>query len=329
MSAPTVSIVIPVWNRRDMLLRLLDTLARQTHPVAEIVAVDNGSSDGAAEVAEQRGARVLRMGSNLGFSRAVNTGLEVCRSELVALVNSDVELEPDWLDRLVAALEPRDVWFATGKILSASQRDRIDGTYDLVCRGGCAWRVGQGRLDSADFSQARPISMANGTASVFRADLFQRVGLFDTAFESYLEDVDLGIRCAAQGLKGVYVPEAVAYHWGSASLGGWSPEMVRLIARNQVFLVSKHFSVRCYWWPILVGQGLWGLLALRRGRGGAFLKGKFEGLRRFRSMRGVQNLDALSRTVEQGEREIREIQRRTGFDWYWRVYFLFTSGGAD
>jgi GT2 family glycosyltransferase len=329
MSAPTVTIAIPVWNRREMLLRLLDTLARQTHPIAEIIAVDNGSDDGAAEVAEQRGARVLRMGSNLGFSRAVNTGIEACRSELVALVNSDVELEPDWLERLVNALEPRDVWFATGKILSASQRDRIDGTYDLICRSGCAWRAGQGRLNSAGFSQPRTISIANGTASVFRTDLFQRVGLFDAAFESYLEDVDLGLRCATRGLTGAYVPEAIAYHWGSASLGAWSPEMVRLIARNQVFLVAKHYSLSRYWWPILVGQGLWGLLALRRGRSLAFLRGKLEGLRRFRSMRAIENHGALSRIVEQREREIREMQRRTGFDWYWRVYFFLTSGKAD
>lgn len=105
--------------------------------------------------------------------------------------------------------------------------------------------------------------------------------------------------------------------------------MVRLIARNQVFLVAKHYSLRRYWWPILVGQGLWGLLAIRRGRAWTFLRGKVEGVRRFRSMRGFQEPGEIAVILEQGEREIRDIQSRTGFDLYWRVYFLMTSGGAD
>ena len=117
MSSAAVSIVIPVWNGREFLARLLEKLRSQTYPIAEIIAVDNGSSDGAAEAAEREGARVLRMGSNLGFSRAANEGIEACNSELVALVNSDLEPEADWLAQLVKALDTKDVWFAAGKIL--------------------------------------------------------------------------------------------------------------------------------------------------------------------------------------------------------------------
>src|SRR5262245_20781131 len=138
-----VTVIIPVWNGRELLVRLLEKLRGQTYAVAEILAVDNGSQDGAAEAAEQAAARVLRLGANLGFSHAVNAGLAECRTELVALVNTDVEPEPEWLGRLVAALESGEAWFATGKILSASQRDRIDGTYDLISRSACAWRKGQ------------------------------------------------------------------------------------------------------------------------------------------------------------------------------------------
>ena len=121
--------------------------------------------------------------------------------------------------------------------------------------------------------------MAPATAALFRMELFARVGMLDTAFESYLEDVDFGLRCGLAGLAGVYVPGAVAYHWGSASLGAWSARVVRLIARNQVYLVQKHYPLRRYWWPILVGQLLWGLVALRHGTGWAFLRGKLDGLK--------------------------------------------------
>src|SRR5205085_11018843 len=131
-------------------------------------------------------------------------------------------------------------WFATGKLLSASRPNLIDGTYDLVSRAACAWRVGQGRPDGPEFSQPRIIAIAPATAVLFRAELFRRVGLFDPAFESYLEDVDLGLRCAKEGLSGVYVPDAVATHHGSAALGVWNPEMVRLISRNQLLLARKY-----------------------------------------------------------------------------------------
>src|SRR5436190_20568722 len=132
MGPAAVTIVIPVWNGRELLLALLEKLRRQTFPIAEVLAVDNGSTDSAAEAAEQNGARVLRMGANLGFSRAVNAGIEACRTDLVALVNSDVEPEPEWLERLAGALESPEVWFATGKILSAADHGRIDGSYDLI-----------------------------------------------------------------------------------------------------------------------------------------------------------------------------------------------------
>ena len=322
MSSPEVTIVIPVWNGRELLMALLEKLRAQTCPIAEVLAVDNGSQDGAPEAAAQQGARVLRLGSNRGFSAAVNHGVEACRTSLVGLVNSDVEPDPDWLARLVGALDSPDVWFATGKILSASQRTRIDGTYDLLSRSGCSWRAGNGRLDGPEFSQPRPIAMAPATAAVFRTELFRRVGPFDTAFESYLEDVDFGLRCALEGLRGVYVPDAVAYHHGSASLGQWSPEMVRLIARNQVYLVAKHYPFRQFWWPILVGQLLWGLLALRHGAGWAFVQGVEHALACSKKPKSVR--PGLVKILQASELQIREIQRRTGFDWYWRVYFLLT-----
>ena len=318
-----VTIVIPVWNGRELVLALLMKLRAQTYPITQILAVDSGSEDGAAEAAEQHGARVLRLGSNRGFSHAVNRGVEACQTELVALVNSDVEPEPDWLARLVTALDSPEVWFATGKTLSASQQNRIDGTYDLLSRAGCAWRVGNGRRDGPLFSQPRLIAMAPATAAVFRTELFRRVGPLDTAFESYLEDVDFGLRCALEGLRGAYVPEAVAYHWGSASLGKWSPDMVRLISRNQVYLVSKHYPLREFWWPILVGQLLWGLVAMRHGAGWAFVRGKLAAATHAYPSRSGLN-SRLAKILQDGELQIRDTQRRTGFDFYWRVYFLLT-----
>ena len=92
-----ISAIVPVWNGRDLLARLLATLDLQSRPAAELLIVDNGSTDGAAELARARGARVIAMGRNAGFAAAVNRGIREAGHPLVAILNSDVELAPDYL----------------------------------------------------------------------------------------------------------------------------------------------------------------------------------------------------------------------------------------
>ena len=326
----TLTAIVPVWNGRDFLARLFTTLEAQTQPATELLVIDNGSTDGAPELARQRGARVISMGRNAGFAAAVNRGIRECRSEWIAILNSDVELAPDYFARLVATGAP----FATGKILSAVAKNQIDGTFDAVCRGGVAWRVGQGRADAPAFSERREITAAPWTAVICRADLFSRVGLLQENFESYLEDVEFGLRCAVRGITGVYVPEALAWHRGSATLGRWHADTVRRLSRNQCYLVALHYPPallrRCVW-PILVAQLLWGVVAARHGTAWAWIRGKWEGLRRSMALRhlsGFAEEKLLDDWLRENERNIYHIQQVTGFDPYWRLYFLLTSGGA-
>jgi GT2 family glycosyltransferase len=325
-----VTVVVPVWNRRDLLENLLGRLRAQTCPIDEVLVVDDASQDGSAGLAEAMGARAVRMETHGGFAKAVNRGIQESRTPLVAIVNNDVEPAPDWLETLAAALSP-EIWFASGRILQASDPGRIDATYDAVCRGGAPCRLGHGSRDGPVFREGRSIWSAPFTAALFRAELFEKVGLLDERFESYLEDVDFGLRCALAGCAGRYLPDAVAFHQGSATMGRWHPETTRLLARNQVFLVARHFPGRLllrYAWPLLVAQGLWGLVALRHARGLAWLQGKAEGIRRFGEFRGSRVSEALAGILCEGEREIRRVQRQAGSDFYWTLYFLLTAGGA-
>jgi len=326
----SVTAVVPIRNGRELVSRLLDSLEAQTAPPAEVLVMDNGSTDGAPELAARRGARVIAMGYNAGFAAAVNRGIQSARSSSIAVLNSDVELAPDYL----AQLADSGGWFATGKILSSRDPARIDGTFDLVSRSGTAWRAGSGRPDSATFSTAQSIWTAPWTAALFRAELFERVGLLDERFESYLEDVDFGLRCAAHSLAGEYVPTAIAWHHGSATLGRWHPNTVRRIARNQVFLLARHYSGHLLgkWaWPILVGQLLWGGVALRHGAALAWLEGKWQGVCAFRAVRRAapsREWAHLEPLLSAHERTIREMQSRDRSELYWRMYFLLTWGGA-
>jgi GT2 family glycosyltransferase len=314
--------VVPVWNGRDLLERLLASLEAQTEPASELIVVDNGSTDGAPDLARSRGARVIPMGRNAGFAAAVNRGIRESRGSWIAVLNSDVELAPDYFAKLVAAGAP----FATGKIFSATLQDRLDGTFDAISRGGTAWRVGQGRADGPAFSKRCEIELPSWTAVVFRADVFKQVGMLDERFESYLEDVEFGLRCAARGIKGLYVPAALAWHQGSATLGRWHPETVRRIARNQCYLVALHYPLR-FAWPVLAGQCLWGGLAARHGAGVAWLRGIWQGLRQGVRLR-AKNRPLPVTFFHRSENLIYQIQKTTGFDWYWRLYFFLTGRGA-
>ena len=321
-----VSIVIPVHNGCELLRELLLSIVRQTVEPLEVIVVDNGSTDSAPEVAVRMGARLIAMGHNAGFAAAVNRGIQEAKGEGIALVNSDVELGSLWLETLWAGACENGCAFAAGKILQADSRHSLDGVldggYDLICRGTGSWRAGEGRRASAS-PAPEPIRFCPATAVIYRASVFRTVGLFAETFDSYLEDVDLGLRCAAANLAGWYFPSAICWHHGSATFGRWSPRVVRLIARNQVFLIARHYPralIFRWLWPILVAQSLWGALAVRHGCGFAWLRGKIEGLHRFAAVRATP-IAELAPIIAESERQIHKLQSQTGFDTYWKVYF--------
>jgi GT2 family glycosyltransferase len=324
MDAGGITVVVPVWNRRELIEPLFRTLRAQTAAPAAVIVVDNGSTDGAGDAAAAAGAGVLRLEHNAGFAAAVNCGIRACSTEWIAVLNNDVVLAPDYLERLRDAA--RDgAWFATGKIFDAGGGGTLDGTFDILSRGGTAWRAGNGQPDGPEWSAPRAIWSAPWTAVLFRAALFDRAGWLDESFESYLEDVEFGVRCALAGLNGVYVPGAVAWHSGSATLGRWHPDTVRRISRNQLLLVARHFP-RLFAWPVLVAQLLWGLVALRHGAGVAWLRGKTEALQKCRSVRSTYRPGSekvLIAWLRENDRLLAAAPSR-----YWRVYSLLTHGEA-
>jgi GT2 family glycosyltransferase len=322
----TVSAVIPHWNRAALLANVLAGLAAQTHPLETVIVVDNGSTDPSPQVAQQAGAQVIRLPRNEGFARAVNIGVGACTSDWILIVNNDVSFGPEWLAILLEAASEAQAPFAIGKLTSASDPATIDGTWDAVCRGAVAWRCGNGRPDGPLWNEPRSTPFLPLTAALVRRDLFAELGPLDETFESYLEDVDFGLRCAAAGRCGIYVPQACARHAGSATLGAWHKATVRRLARNQVLLVRKHFRGAPLW-PVLAAQLLWGLLALRHGTGWAWLQGKWEGSR-FPPPSEAGQWSRIQATVEKSEAEILQLQRFTGFDWYWRMYFALVRNRA-
>lgn len=304
---------------------VIRNLQSQTRPPERILIVDNGSTDATRDVATEAGAECLRFETNRGFAEAVNAGIEAAESEWLFIVNNDVVLQPDWIERSFEAVEETGARFAVGKLLQSGEDNRLDGSWDLVSRGGYAWRCGYERPDGTTWKTRRTIALAPMTAALFHRSVFERVGLLETRFESYYEDVDFGIRCAIAGFTGVFEPSAVAVHLGKATLGKKAERVYFLSTRNQLLLLAKHYpaeTLRRWWWPILAGQMLALLAAGKQGHFWAGLRGKRQALRMWSSFRNeVPKAEAIEAVTRASEREIRELQRLLGFDLYWRIYF--------
>jgi GT2 family glycosyltransferase len=244
----SVSVVVVSWNGRSLLERLLPALAAQTFRDFELVAVDNGSTDGSADLVERLWpeARVLRMGANLGFARGSNLEIARARGGMLVLLNNDSVPEPGWLERAVAAAEASGAGMVATRQLRAEDRRTIDSAGIALDRAAIAWDRGGGSDAGTPEAALPPLFGPSGGAALYRRDLLEDVGTFDAELGMYYEDVDLAWRARLRGWGCAAAPGALAIHLGSASGGRNSPRKRFLLARNKLWVAAK-----CY-----PGEGL-------------------------------------------------------------------------
>jgi GT2 family glycosyltransferase len=206
--------------------------------------VDNGSSDGSCDLLARRwsSVKVISFEKNCGFSAAVNAGITASGSEYIALVNNDVELGPEWLEHLVAALDAdASAGSATGKLLTFHDRQLIASAGDVIARDATALARGRGELDAGQYDLAELVFSGTGGATLYRRSAFERVGLFDEDFFAYLEDIDWGFRAQLTGFLCWYIPEARSYHLGGVTVRKASGLLSFLLIRNTLWLALKNF----------------------------------------------------------------------------------------
>ena len=274
-----VAVVVPNWNGRRWLARCLESLAAQTRPAAEVVIVDNGSADGSLELVRSAAlpARIIELGHNTGFAFAANRGIEAAAAELVALVNTDVVLAPDWIERMAGVLEADASLSAVAcKMVQMDDSGRLYDAGDFLRRDGVCEQRGRFEPDDGRFDIPGEAFAACAGAAVYRRKAVLDVGGFDERFFSYLEDVDLGLRLRLAGWRCAYEP-AVAHHAGGGSSWQLSPPVEHWIERNTLMMVAKAFPLR--WAPLVAYRQLgWAWHALRRGRLRAHLGGALSAL---------------------------------------------------
>ena len=226
--------VIPVWNGRRWLDECLGSIERQASPAHEVIAVDNGSTDGSVEHLRtgHPNVTVLELGANTGFAHAVNQGIHTAAGDYVAVLNTDVVLEPDWTERMTLALhaDPHAASLAC-KMVELADPDRIYDAGDVLRRDGACEQRGRFGRDDGRFDEPGEVFGACAGAALYRRDALLAVGGFDERYFAYLEDVDLAVALRLAGWRCLYEP-AVALHAGEGSSFDLPGGHRRLVARN-------------------------------------------------------------------------------------------------
>jgi GT2 family glycosyltransferase len=266
-----VSAVVLNYDGRQHLERLLPSLASQTHSDLHIAVVDNGSRDDSVSWlrANWPQVEIVALDANVGVTPALNMCVRAAREDLVLLLNNDIELDPACVAELVASLQRRPTSAAAApKLLDMHSRDVIDGAGDTYTWAGQANRRGNGMLDRGQFDGPAEVFGACGGAALYRRSAIDEIGPFDERFFAMYEDVDWSFRGQLRGWSCSYVPAAVAYHAGSATVGALSDFSLYHNWRNSLWVVVKNYpsSALLRHAPALLrGQLLTLAIALRRG----------------------------------------------------------------
>ena len=305
MWQPAVTAIVLNYNGAGLLDVVIPSLERQTYPDLSLILVDNGSTDGSAAHARARWpqVRVVEIPQNVGVAEALNRGVLESETDFVALLNNDIELEPDWLERLVAGLlQHPEAASASGKLLRFDERTMIDAAGDAMRWSSACTNRGAGEVDAGQYDAPQHVFSACAGAALYRRAAFDEVGLFDEDFFAYLEDIDWSLRAQLRRLGSWYEPAAVAYHKRGATTSGARDRYRPLQRRNQIWLVVKDYpaSLLLRHLPAIVLLNLG--LALQDMRQGAFrstlrgwwhaLRGLPLMLRKRRAVQGTRTADA-------------------------------------
>jgi GT2 family glycosyltransferase len=307
-NAAKTCVVIPNWNGADMLGACLSALEKQTEPHV-VMVVEQGSTDRSREILAKDfpKVRALLFDDNAGFAGGVNRGIRPAIDEgfeYIVLLNNDAVADREWLKNLVrAADEHPEAGIVTSKILR-SDKVRLDSTGDFYTSWGFAYPRGRDEEDHGQFDDEanREIFGGSGGASLYRASMLKKIGLFDEAFFAYFEDIDISFRAQLAGYKVIYEPSARVYHEVSATTNRMKSNFARYhTVKNFVFLYTKNMPGRLYWKylpKVITAYGMYFVRDVTKHRSGTFFSAAWAATRKlpvmFSQRRKIQRSRAVS-----------------------------------
>jgi GT2 family glycosyltransferase len=261
-----VSIVTLPFRKNFLIKPVYDAMFAQTHQDLEVIAVINDPTDGSKEIIQKDypQVKIVEPGNNVFFAKGVNLGIKASAGDFIQLVNDDLILEPNYIERLLKVFDDPKVAAATGKVLrydfEKNQKLKIIDTLGVsISVTGRARDIGQLQMDKGQFDQSAEVFGVSGAASMWRKSALDKVKFedeyFDEDFVMYWEDVDMSWRLRNAGYMIRYAPSAVAYHGRTAgqSEGGYlhvfkfiqhhkklSPQILKWNYKNHILMYIKN-----------------------------------------------------------------------------------------
>jgi len=230
------------------------------YPGFEIIVADNGSSDDSVSFLEKSypAIRVIRFDTNYGFAKGYNEALKLVQADYYAILNSDVEVEPGWLQPMVALLNGNNKLAACQpKILDFKNRK-----YFEYAGGAGGWMdkfgypFARGRIfdvceeDRGQYDDVSPVFWVSGAAMFIRSSVFHEVKGFDEYFFAHQEEIDLCWRLQLAGYQLSSCPQSVVYHVGGGTLPRGNTKKTYLNFRNNQIMLAKNLPWSQKWWKI-------------------------------------------------------------------------------
>ncbi len=239
-----ISIIIPNWNGEKLLKECINSILEQTYKNYEIIVVDNGSTDNSVNLIKENypEVKIIELRKNYGFSVAVNKGIKNSKGELILLLNNDIVLKKDFLEKAIESeIKYPEAGFFAVRILIKDRPEFIDTAGDAFTIAGFSYKIGT--LENRDsYKKSYWCFGACGGCALYRRELFEKVGLFDEDYFIFIEDVDLSFRAQLYGYKCRFVPELIAYHKVRATFKN-KRKTIYLTYRNLIYTIYKNLPI--------------------------------------------------------------------------------------
>jgi GT2 family glycosyltransferase len=247
---PKVAIVILNWNGEKHLKTFLPSVLQSTYPNLEIIVGDNNSTDNSISFLKQnyQSVRIIINDLNYGYTGGYNRVLKQVDADYCILLNSDVEVTPNWIepiitlmkgDKSIAAVQPKIKDYKNKEFFeyAGAGGGMLDCYGYPFCRGRIFETV---EKDTQQYENNTEIFWASGTSLAVHKRLFDDIGGLDEDFFAHMEEIDLCWRFKNQGYKIMYCAESVVYHLGGGTLEYSNPKKTYLNFRNNLILLCKN-----------------------------------------------------------------------------------------
>ena len=246
-----VAVVILNYNGKKFLEEFLPNVIANTNAeMADIVVADNASTDGSVEFMRERfpNIRLIVNGFNGGFATGYNLALRQIEAEYFVLLNSDIEVTPQWIEPVIALMDSDpQIAACQSKIRSYYEKEKFEyagaagGFIDRYGYPFCRGRIFQ-RLeeDHGQYDDACEVFWATGACMFVRANLYLQHGGLDDSFFAHMEEIDFCWRMKDLGYKIYCCPQSKVYHIGGGTLPKSSARKTYLNFRNNLSLLYKN-----------------------------------------------------------------------------------------